>query len=90
MKWLQVFIQFFPVVMQLILAIEEAAKNTPGGIPGATKKAVVLDVLTSGAAHGGETIATDKLAGIGSLIDIVVGSLNKSGAFPKPATPPAA
>ena len=82
MSWLKMLLTYFPIVIQGVVAVETAIK----GASGASKKQLVLDVITAGAQVTG-TAPDPKVAQIGNLIDAVVTSLNKSGVFTKSATP---
>jgi hypothetical protein len=80
MKWLALLVTYLPVVLSGVTSIEVASK----GLPGTTKKQIVLDIIQAGA-DTAEKIPQETVAGIGSLIDAVVGILNKSGVFTKAA-----
>jgi len=82
MNWLKLLFQYLPVVLQGVVAIEAATH----GLPGATKKQIVLQVITAGAGVA-QSIPQAQVQQIGGLIDTVVGALNKSGVFVKD-TPP--
>jgi hypothetical protein len=77
-------LQYFPYVLQAVMAVEQSI----GSHPGATKKAVVMGVVTA-AAGVGESVSDPKVAAISGLIDTVVATLNKVGIFGKstPAVP---
>jgi hypothetical protein len=83
MNWLSLIIKFFPVVLQTVIAVENALH----GQPGATKKAVVMDIITAGAKQA-QTIPNDTVQDIGTLVDNVVGALNSSKVFNKLGAPP--
>jgi len=85
MNWLKLLFQYFPLVLSGVVAIEGALKGTPG----ATKKQILLNVLTAGAGVA-QQIPQGDVQQVGKVIDIVVGALNKSGVFVKdtPATVP--
>lgn len=76
MIWLQLIVQFFPAILQMIVAVEQTLK----GIPGPAKKALVLDTVTAAAPA---PLPEAHVASVGSLIDTLVGSLNKTGVFTK-------
>ena len=71
MKWLAVFKQYFPAVINGVVGVQKALKESPG----ATKKAVVLNAIMAGA-KAGEQIPDAHVAGISALIDNVVTTLN--------------
>ncbi len=76
MKWLALVIAYLPVVLQTVTSVEATIKNTPG----ASKKQVALDIITA-AATAGEQLPEEHVQQISGLVDVVVGSLNKSGVF---------
>lgn len=80
MKWLKLVLTYLPTVLSTVVAVEGVAKGL--NVPGANKKQVVLDIITAGA-KGAEAIPEDHVSGIGSLIDAIVGTFNKSGIFTK-------
>ena len=80
MKWLKMILSFLPTVLATVVAVEGAASGL--NIPGANKKQVVLDIITAGA-KGAEAIPNDTVVGIGTLIDAIVTTFNKSGIFSK-------
>jgi hypothetical protein len=84
MKWLTVVFKYFPLALQGVVAVEAALK----GVPGATKKQIILNAVQAGAAVS-EKAPTASVAQIGALIDNVVTTLNESGVFTKsaPTTP---
>jgi hypothetical protein len=60
----------------------QAIEATNAGLPGATKKQLVLASITA-AAKVGETIPEPHVAIISALIDVIVGLLNTAGVFGK-------
>ncbi len=76
MKWLSLLLAYLPVVLQTITAVEATIK----GAPGASKKQVVMDIITT-VATAGERFPEAHVQQISGLIDVVVGTLNKSGVF---------
>ena len=76
MKWLALVIAYLPVVLQTVTSVEATLKSTPG----ASKKQVALDIITA-AATAGEQLPEEHVQQISGLVDVVVGSLNKSGVF---------
>ena len=76
MKWLALVIAYLPVVLQTVTSVEATLKNTAG----ASKKQVALDIITA-AASAGEKLPEEHVQQISGLVDVVVGSLNKSGVF---------
>jgi hypothetical protein len=83
MNMFQFLLSITPQLLGAIIAIEHEVNA-----PGATKKQIVLDSVTI-AAKAGEKIPDPHVAGISMLIDSLVGTLNSSGVFNKPAAPPA-
>lgn len=81
MSFLQLILQFLPAILQIVMAIEAAFKASVVPVPGAAKKAIAIDVLTTGSLLAGQPLAAEHLAGVGSIIDAVVASLNKTGVF---------
>ncbi|HSW65362.1 MAG TPA: hypothetical protein VLH56_18945 [Dissulfurispiraceae bacterium] len=76
MNWLKIVIEFFPVVLRGVIAVENALV----GATGQSKKEVVLAVINAGA----ETAATapaERVQVVGRLIDTVVDALNTAGIF---------
>lgn len=71
-------LSLFPHVLDSVVAIEKAAK----GLPGSSKKAIVLDSIQA-AAKVGSTIPIPQVALISKLIDTVVRELNVAGVFTK-------
>jgi hypothetical protein len=84
-KWLLLLLSYLPTILATVVAVETAATGL--NVPGANKKQVVLDIITAGA-KGAEVIPNDTVAGIGAIIDTVVGAFNKSGIFNKTTTVP--
>jgi predicted AAA+ superfamily ATPase len=76
MKWLSLLFAYLPVVLQGITAVEATIE----GATGASKKQVVMDIITNVAAAG-EKIPEAHVQQISGLVDVVVGTLNKSGVF---------
>lgn len=77
MKWLQLVLQFFPTILQMIMTIEVAVKALPVNTPvvtGLQKKAIAMAVLQPSA---------DQTDGVSKLIDTTVGALNSTGIFTK-------
>lgn len=83
MNWLKLILTYLPAVLQGVTAVESALHGTPG----ATKKQIVLNVITTGA-DAAQQVPQKDVQGIGFLIDTVVGALNATGVFQKaPQTP---
>ncbi len=76
MKWLSLLLGYLPVVLQAVTAVEATIKDAPG----ASKKQVVMDIITTVAAAG-EKFPDTHVQQISGLVDVVVGTLNKSGVF---------
>ena len=76
MKWLSLLLAYLPVVLQAVTAVEATIKDAPG----ASKKQVVMDIITTVAAAG-EKLPEAHVQQISGLVDVVVGTLNKSGVF---------
>ena len=76
LNWLSLLLTYLPVALQAITSVEATIKNASG----ASKKQVVMDVITAGAAVG-EKIPEANVQQVSGLVDVVVGSLNKSGVF---------
>ena len=51
MKWLSLLLAYLPVVLQAVTAVEATIKDAPG----ASKKQVVMDIITTVAAAGEKT-----------------------------------
>ncbi len=79
MKWLSLLLAYLPVVLQAVTAVEATIKDAPG----ASKKQVVMDIITTVAAAG-EKLPEAHVQQISGLVDVVVGTLNKSGVFKSP------
>ena len=84
MKWLSLLLAYLPVVLQAVTAVEATIKDAPG----ASKKQVVMDVITD-IASAGEKIPEAHVQQISGLVDAVVGTLNKSGVFTSSTAAPA-
>jgi hypothetical protein len=84
-KWLLLLLGYLPTILATVVAVETASKGL--NIPGANKKQVVIDIITAGA-KGAETIPNETVSGIGTVIDTVVDTFNKSGIFTKGTTTP--
>ena len=78
MKWLALVLSYLPVILTTVKSVEEIAQ----GVPGQSKKDMVLNIISAGA-KGAEQIPEAHISGIGTLIDVVVGQLNQSGVFKK-------
>jgi hypothetical protein len=76
LTWISLLMQFLPVALQAIIAVETSIKNAPG----ASKKEVVMDIITAGT-DAATKIPDAHVQQISGLVDVIVGSLNKSGAF---------
>jgi hypothetical protein len=83
-KWLLLLLSYLPTILATVVAVENASSGL--NVPGANKKQVVLDIITAGA-KGVEQIPNETVAGIGTVIDTVVGAFNKSGIFTTKTTP---
>jgi hypothetical protein len=75
-------LQYAPYVTTAVQAIE----TSNSGLPGATKKQLVLAAITT-AAKVGEAVPEPHVAVISALIDTIVNLLNAAGVFGKPAAP---
>jgi hypothetical protein len=75
---------YLPVVLTGIFAVEQVI----GASNGQTKKQIVLSAVDA-AAKAGEGAPNVEVASISALIDTLVGVLNASGLFAKPAAAPA-
>ena len=84
MKWLSLLLAYLPVVLQAVTAVEATIKDAPG----ASKKQVVMDIITT-VASAGEKLPEAHVQQISGLVDVVVGTLNKSGVFKSPTATPA-
>ena len=78
MKWFTTILSYFPVVLQGIIAVEQALRGTPG----ATKKQIVLNVINAGA-EAGKNIPEPHTQAVSALIDASVDALNNAGIFSK-------
>jgi len=76
MSWLSLLLAYLPVVLQSVTSVESTIKNAPG----ASKKQVVMDIITT-VAEAGEKIPETVVQQVSGLVDTVVGALNKSGIF---------
>lgn len=89
MKWLKLALTLLPGILQGVIAVESAMKESPG----AAKKQVILDAIQAGAKVGAQ-VPEDNVQTVSTLIDAVVGTLNASGVFthtpasPASTTPP--
>ena len=75
LDWIKLIMQFFPVVIQVVTAIEAAIP----GAAGAAKKVVAMAAIAPPAAQ---------VASVGNLVDTVVTSLNAAGVFSKTSAAP--
>lgn len=73
MNWLTSFTKYFPLVLAGVIHIQQALPTAPG----ATKKTILLDAIKAGS-EVGEAVPESHVAGISTLIDTVVESLNKT------------
>ena len=69
------FLKYLPSVISGVAAVEQVLGSGPGN--GATKKQLVLSAVTA-AAMVGETVPESHVSAISSMIDAVVGILNKT------------
>jgi hypothetical protein len=76
MKWLSLILAYLPVVLQTVTAVEASIAN----VSGASKKQVAMDIIST-VACAGQKLPEEHVQQISGLVDIVVGSLNKSGVF---------
>jgi hypothetical protein len=76
MRWFKAILDYFPVILQGIIAVEQALKGTPG----ATKKQIVLNVINAGA-EAGKQIPEGHVQAVSTLIDASVDALNAAGVF---------
>ena len=81
MNWLALFMQYFPAVLQAVVAVEHAI----GSQSGASKKQVVMSAV-SAAAKVGAGVNEQHVQVISQLIDSTVTALNTAGVFGKSAT----
>ena len=77
MKWLSLLLAYLPVALQTITAVEASVQA-----PGATKKQVVMGIITAGT-QAAEKIPEAHVQQIAGLVDMVVGALNTAGVFGK-------
>lgn len=83
MNWLSLVLTYLPVVLKGVVAVEQSIGSEA---PGAAKKTIVVDAIIAGA-KSAETATDPNVAGISTLVDTVVSSLNATGVFshsPKP------
>ena len=76
MKWFLLIIRYLPSVLQGVVAVEAAIKETAGS----TKKAVVLGILKAGTETAAQ-FPEEHVQAVGGLIDKVVDTLNAEGVF---------
>ena len=86
MNWLDLIIKLFPMVLQVVVAIETALPSQSG----AAKKAVAMAVMAPAVAQanppvgsGVPVVALD----INAMVDHTVAALNQAGVFQAPAAP---
>jgi hypothetical protein len=82
-NWLSILLTYLPVVLHVVTAVE-ATINAPG----ATKKQVVMAIITN-AATAGEQISEAHVQAISTLVDLVVGTLKTAGVFTSSTPTPA-
>ncbi len=78
MKYFLLALQYLPHVLQGVQAVETAVH----GVPGATKKQLVLAGIAA-AAQVGEAVPEDHVKLVSALIDSTVATLNNTGVFKK-------
>lgn len=83
MSTLLTILQYFPYILQAVVAVEGAVSA-----PGATKKQLVLSSILN-VAKVGEEVPQVTVSTISSLIDSTVSALNASGVFGHAPTVPA-
>lgn len=76
MKTIALMLQYLPLVLRGVTAVEETMK----GAPGESKKQVILDAVAAGA-QTAEVAPDQHVKVVSTLIDVVVGALNTSGIF---------
>lgn len=74
MKFALLGLQYLPVILQAVVAVEKAI----GSGNGQTKKKIILDAVQAGAKVVGQ-VDHEEVAAVGNLVDSVVGALNQSG-----------
>jgi hypothetical protein len=84
MDWLKLVMMYGGAVFQTVTAVEASVHA-----PGATKRKIALDIITLGA-NVAQRIPEAHVQQIGTLIDVIVTALNKSGVFVKGAIAPPA
>ena len=75
--WLKLIAQFFPAILQVVMAIEAAIPTATG----ATKKSVAMAIVNPPAAQA---------AGVSTAVDTLVTALNTTGVFANKTSAPAA
>jgi hypothetical protein len=69
MNWLKLILTYFPVVLQMVVAVEAELKTSPGMV----KKQVVMAVLSGAPASSvgvAQQIPDAHIADIGKLVDV--------------------
>lgn len=74
------FLKYGPAALLAVKGVEDAV----GSGNGATKKQIAVAAVLS-VAHAGESVDAPTVQAIATVIDLVVNSLNLSGALGKPA-----
>lgn len=85
MSKLAKFLQFLPHILAGVVAVEQVLQSAPG----ATKKQLILNSIIA-ASQVGEKVPADIIAGVSTLIDSTVSTLNAAGVFGHAPAPPAA
>ncbi len=79
-------LKFIPSLLALVYAVVLIVEDAFDGVPGAQKRTEAVAQIKTALASSGLTIpgfVTDTL--LGSLVDVLVGVLNKVGSFRKAA-----
>lgn len=79
MKIFLFLLQSLPAILAAVVGIEHSIKA-----PGATKKQIVMDIITIAAIQG-EKMPEAHVTAVSAAIDNVVSILNASGVFEAPA-----
>jgi hypothetical protein len=80
-------IQYLPAVIIAVKAVEDTVHAE---VPGTSKRQIIIDSISVGVKSLGGVVDPKILAGIGALIDAVVGVFNIVGVFKKKEPAPAA
>lgn len=73
MNWLKLILTYFPVVLQMVVAVEAELKTSPGDV----KKQLVMSVISGAPAAAGVTPIPDAhIDGIAKLVDVTAVAVN--------------